>query len=145
MQYSLYQSLHAYKDGKKMEPTNVSTSLESLIREVFSEGTKAESVSVFSRSGIVIVADAKKLPCRPELLGSMVSVSFSALEEALAGGDHHLLSLTAAYNEKVLLVQPLSPTMLQAAFIASAEDVEIVSAAMAKLRTRVGSELSWLR
>jgi hypothetical protein len=145
MQYSLYQSLHAYKHGKKMEPTNVSSSLESLIKEVFSEDLKAESVSVFSRSGVVIAAEAKKLPCRPELLGSMVSVSFAALEEALAGGDRHLLSLTAAFDDKVMLVQPLSPTMLQVAFLASAEDIEPVAAAMGKMRIRVGSELSWLR
>jgi hypothetical protein len=128
-----------------MEPTTISSSLESLIKEVFGEATRAESVSVFSRSGIVIVAEAKKLPCRPELLGSMVSVSFAAMEEALAGGDHHLLSLTANYNEKIMVVQPLSPTMLQIAFIPSAEDMEAVSSAMAKMRTRVGSQLTWLR
>jgi hypothetical protein len=35
--------------------------------------------------------------------------------------------------------------MLQVAFIPSAEDIEAVSSAMAKMRTRVGSQLTWLR
>ena len=128
-----------------METATISSSLETLIKEVFAEAAKVESVSVFSRSGIVIVAEAKKLPCRPELLGSMASVAFAALEDAMAGGEQHLLSLVATYNEKVMVVQPLTPTMLQVAFLASPEYVEEASAAMAKMRLRVGSEMSWLR
>jgi predicted regulator of Ras-like GTPase activity (Roadblock/LC7/MglB family) len=128
-----------------LETATISSSLETLIKEVFAEAAKVESVSVFSRSGIVIVAEAKKLPCRPELLGSMASVAFAALDDAMAGGEQHLQTLVAAYNEKVMLVQPLSHTMLQVAFLASQEHVEDASAAMARMRQRVGSEMSWLR
>lgn len=128
-----------------METATISSSLGSLIKEVFAEAAKVESVSVFSRSGIVIVAEAKDLPCRPELLGSMASVAFAALEDAMAGGEQRLLTLIATYSEKVMIVQPLSPTMLQVAFLASPEYVEDASAAMVKLRQRVGSEMSWLR
>ncbi|MEI6797506.1 MAG: hypothetical protein WCK39_11635 [Methanomassiliicoccales archaeon] len=128
-----------------METATISSSLESLIKEVFAEADKVESVSIFSRSGIVIVAEAKKLPCRPELLGSMTSVAFAALEDAMAGGEQRLLTIVATYNENVMIVQPLSPTMLQVAFLASPDHVENASAAMAKLRLRVGSEMSWLR
>jgi hypothetical protein len=102
-------------------------------------------VSVFSRSGLVIIAEAKKLHSRPELLGSMVSVAFAALEEAMSGSEQHLVTLTASYAERMMVVQPLSPTLLQVVFVPSIDYLEEAIVAMGKLRTRVGSELSWLR
>jgi predicted regulator of Ras-like GTPase activity (Roadblock/LC7/MglB family) len=124
----------------------VESVLDDIIKAEFQNQPMVESVSVVSKSGLIITGEPSKLPSKPEMFSAMVSVIFTSAESCRSDTKKDKLDhIIGVYKTKKIFVQELSSSLMVA--VTTEKDVkddEILSR-IQNVVTKTKEELIWLR
>jgi predicted regulator of Ras-like GTPase activity (Roadblock/LC7/MglB family) len=125
---------------------SVENVLDEIIRAEFYNDPLIESVSVVSKSGLIITGDPSRLPSKPEMFSAMVSVIFSSAESTRTDAKKDKLEyIVGVYKTKKIFVHELSSSLMIA--VTAEKDVkdEDVQKRIQKVVAKTKEELVWLR
>ncbi|QLH74456.1 MAG: hypothetical protein HPY73_02635 [Methanomassiliicoccales archaeon] len=127
-----------------------SKSVENVIDEIlkaeFGNDPNIESVSVVSKSGLMITGDASKLPSRPEMFSAMISVIFTSAESTRADAKKEKLEhVIGVYKTKKIFVHELSSSLMIALTAERTVNDEEILSRLQKVVAKTKEELVWLR
>ncbi|OPY33251.1 MAG: hypothetical protein A4E32_00927 [Methanomassiliicoccales archaeon PtaU1.Bin124] len=125
---------------------SVENVLDEIIRTEFYNDPQIESVSVVSKSGLIITGDPSRLPSKPEMFSAMVSVIFSSAESTRTDAKKDKLEfIVGVYKTKKIFVHELSSSLMIA--LTAERDVvdEEIQKRIQKVVAKTKEELVWLR
>jgi predicted regulator of Ras-like GTPase activity (Roadblock/LC7/MglB family) len=125
---------------------SVENVLDEIIRAEFYNDPQIESVSVVSKSGLIITGDPSRLPSKPEMFSAMVSVIFSSAESTRTDSKKDKLEhIVGVYKTKKIFVYELSSSLMIALTAEKDVNDEEVLARIQKVVGKTKEELVWLR
>jgi len=125
---------------------SVENVLDEIIRAEFYNDPQVESVSVVSKSGLIITGDPSRLPSKPEMFSAMVSVIFSSAESTRTDTKKDKLEYVIGnYKTKKIFVYELSSSLMIALTAEKDINDEDVLKRIQKVVAKTKEELVWLR
>ena len=125
---------------------SVENVLDEIIRAEFYNDPQIESVSVVSKSGLIITGDPARLPSKPEMFSAMVSVIFSSAESTRTDSKKDKLEYVIGnYKTKKIIVYELSSSLMIAVTAEKDINDEDVLKRIQKVVGKTKEELVWLR
>ena len=129
-----------------MQPAkSVETVLEEIISEEFGPDQRIRSVTIVSKSGLMIAGQPASI-ARPETFSAMTAIMFSAAEttkKEIVNED--LDRLVIFFKSTMVLISELSPNLLIVVMADKEANQESLIGKMGELVSRSKAELSWLR
>ncbi|HEY3419464.1 MAG TPA: hypothetical protein VGK23_02840 [Methanomassiliicoccales archaeon] len=125
---------------------SVENVLDEIINAEFGKDQKIESVSVVSKSGLIITGDPSRLPAKPEMFSAMISVIFSSAESSRVEPKKDKLEyVIGVYKTKKIFVWELSQSLMIA--ITCDRDIpdETMLSRIQNVANKTKEELVWLR
>jgi predicted regulator of Ras-like GTPase activity (Roadblock/LC7/MglB family) len=125
---------------------SVENVLDEIIRAEFYSDPQIESVSVVSKSGLIITGDAGRLPSKPEMFSAMVSVIFTSAESTRTDAKKEKLEFViGTYKTKKIFVFELSSSLMIAVTAERGVNDDEILARIQKVVSKTKEELVWLR
>jgi len=125
---------------------SVENVLDEIIRAEFYNDPQVESVSVVSKSGLIITGDPSRLPSKPEMFSAMVSVIFSSAESTRTDTKKDKLEYVIGnYKTKKIFVYELSSSLMIALTAEKEINDEDILKRIQKVVAKTKEELVWLR
>ena len=128
------------QDAKSVENT-----LEEVISNVFPEGKGVQSVSIVSKTGLMVAGKAAST-ARAESFSAMAAIMFSAAEatktDIFKDKIEHVLAI---FRNTKLFITELSSSLLIVVTVDKETDDKKVLQDMQKIVTRTKEQLVWLR
>ena len=126
---------------------SVENVLDEIINAEFGKDQKIESVSVVSKSGLIIITgDPSRLPAKPEMFSAMISVIFSSAESSRVEPKKDKLEyVIGVYKTKKIFVWELSQSLMIALTCDRDITDESMLARIQNVANRTKEELVWLR
>jgi predicted regulator of Ras-like GTPase activity (Roadblock/LC7/MglB family) len=125
---------------------SVENVMDEILKAEFSNDPQIESVSVVSKSGLMITGDPSKLPSRPEMFSAMISVIFTSAESTRSDLKKEKLEhVIGVYKTKKVFVYELSSSLMIALTAERAVNDEEILARLQKIVSKTKEELVWLR
>ncbi|MFA5312129.1 MAG: roadblock/LC7 domain-containing protein [Methanomassiliicoccales archaeon] len=120
--------------------------IDEILRAEFSKDPQVESVSVVSKSGLLITGDATKLPSRPEMFSAMISVIFTSAESTRSELKKEKLEhVIGVYKTKKVFVYELSSSLMIALTAERTVKDDDILSRLGKIVAKTKEELVWLR
>jgi predicted regulator of Ras-like GTPase activity (Roadblock/LC7/MglB family) len=125
---------------------SVENVLDEIIRAEFYNDPQIESVSVVSKSGLIITGDPLRLPSKPEMFSAMVSVIFTSAESSRTDSKRDKLEyVVGVYKGKKIFVYELSSSLMIALTAERIVNDDDVLRRIQKVVAKTKEELVWLR
>jgi predicted regulator of Ras-like GTPase activity (Roadblock/LC7/MglB family) len=125
---------------------SVENVIDEILRAEFSKDPQVESVSVVSKSGLLITGDATKLPSRPEMFSAMISVIFTSAESTRSELKKEKLEhVIGVYKTKKVFVYELSSSLMIALTAERTVKDDDILSRLGKIVAKTKEELVWLR
>ena len=125
---------------------SVENVLDEIINAEFGKDPKIESVSVVSKSGLIITGDPARLPAKPEMFSAMISVIFSSAESSRVEPKKEKLDyVIGVYKTKKIYVWELSQSLMIALTCDRDVSDEVMLARIQSVANKTKEELVWLR
>jgi len=124
---------------------SVESALEEIIYGEFPQGKTVQSVSIVSKSGLLVAGKAAS-PSRTETFSAMSAIMYSAAEatknDVFKDGIDYLM---AAFHNTKLFITELSPSLLLVASADRDTEDSAILESMEKVVSRTKADMSWLR
>ena len=125
---------------------SVENVLDEIINAEFGKDQKIESVSVISKSGLIITGDSSRLPAKPEMFSAMISVIFSSAESSRVEPKKEKLEyVIGVYKTKKIFVYELSQSLMIALTCDRDISDDSMLARIQNVANKTKEELVWLR
>jgi predicted regulator of Ras-like GTPase activity (Roadblock/LC7/MglB family) len=120
--------------------------IDEILKAEFNNDPMVESVSVVSKSGLLITGEAAKLPSRPEMFSAMISVIFTSAESTRSDMKKEKLAyVIGVYKTKKVFVYELSSSLMIALTAEKTVNDENILSRLEKIVAKTKEELVWLR